>query len=222
MMNECAEEQVAPTKHSYTIGEEVANAITHGLGSVLSVVALALLVITGLRSGDIYRLVSGIIYGASLVLLYTCSTLYHSIPWPRAKYVFKILDHAGIYALIAGTYTPFCLVTLRPTVGWWMFILLWTFAAIGIAAEAFWVYRPKWLSAVVYLFMGWIVIIAIKPMIAALPPTALWLLIAGGLFYTVGAITYIPRRVPYLHAVWHLFVLGGSICHFLAVILYVM
>jgi hemolysin III len=136
--------------------------------------------------------------------------------------VFKVLDHAGIYVLIAGTYTPFLLVTMREAGGWWMCILIWALAIGGISVEAFWTYRPRWLSAAVYLAMGWLVVLAIKPLTATLDPGGVKLLVAGGLAYTVGTVFYVYKRIPYFHAVWHLFVLGGSICHFLAVVLFVM
>lgn len=208
-------------RRDYSLGEEIANSITHGVGIGLSVAALTLLIVYGLRSGDSWKLASAIVYGITLVLEYTASTLYHSFPQPQVKHVFKILDHAGIYLLIAGTYTPFLLVTIRGAGGWWWFIVVWALAITGIATEAFWAYRPRWLSAAVYLGMGWLVVLAIKPIIAHLEPAGLWLLVAGGLAYTLGTIFYVLKKVPYFHAVWHLFVLGGSICHFLAVVLFV-
>ncbi len=202
-------------------GEEIANSVIHGVGALLSIAGLVLLVVFGALSGDGWKLASGIAYGVSLVLEYAASTLYHSFPWPHVKHLFKIFDHCGIYLLIAGTYTPFTLVTLRGNGGWWLFVLVWTLAAIGIAAESFWAYRPKWVSVLVYLAMGWLVIGAIRPLAETLPPGGLWLLVAGGLAYTVGTVFYLMKKVPYMHAVWHLFVLGGSICHFLSVVLYV-
>jgi len=209
-------------RRDYTLGEEIANSITHGIGVGLSVAALTMLVIYGLRSGDVWRLASAIVFGIALVLEYTASTLYHSFPQPKVKHVFKVLDHAGIYMLIAGSYTPFTLVTIRASGGWWWFVIVWALAIAGIATEAFWTYRPRWLSAVVYLAMGWIVVLAIGPIVANLDPAGVSLLVAGGLAYTLGTIFYVLQRIPYFHAIWHLFVLGGSICHFLAVILFVM
>lgn len=209
------------TTRAYSFGEEVANAVTHGIGIVLSIAALTLLVAFAALFGDAWRIASGIVYGITLVLLYTSSTLYHSFPWPKAKYVFKILDHASIYLLIAGTYTPFTLVTLQGPWGWGLFAAVWGLALLGVGLEAFWVFRPRWVSAVVYLAMGWLVIIAIKPLVAALPPAGLWLLVGGGLAYTLGCVFYVLKRVPYMHAVWHLFVLAGSVLHFLGVMLYV-
>ena len=205
----------------YSVGEEIANSVTHGVGALLSVVALTMLVVFGALSGDPWKLAAGIVYGLSLVLEYTASTLYHAMPQPKVKHVFKILDHAGIYLLIAGSYTPFMLVTIRDDGGWWMFALIWGLAIIGITVEAAWAYRPKWLSVVVYVAMGWLCVLAIGPMIENLDPAGLWLLIAGGLMYTLGTIFYILKKVPYMHMVWHLFVLAGSVCHFLAIMLFV-
>jgi hemolysin III len=208
-------------KRQYSVGEEIAHSITHGIGAALSVAGLVFLVLKGINSGDPWRLVSGTVYGVSLVLLYTVSTLYHSFPWPRIKKVFQTLDHAAIYVLIAGSYTPFALVTLRGSGGEWMCAILWTIAIAGILSEVLWASRPRWLSVVVYLGMGWLSVVMIKPMLALLAPQGIWLLVAGGLSYTVGTIAYVSKRVPYLHAVWHLFVFAGSLLHFLAIAIYV-
>lgn len=208
------------TRRSYTVGEEIANGIIHGIGVGLSVAGLVLLIIYALP-GDGWRLAAALVYGITLILEYTASTLYHSFTHPKVKHVFKILDHAGIYMLIAGTYTPFTLVTIRNDGGWLVFSLVWAAAVIGVAVEAFWTYRPKWVSVVVYLAMGWGVVGAIRPLIASLAPGGVWLLVAGGLAYSVGTIFYVLKRVKYMHAVWHVFVLAGSVCHFLAVMLYV-
>lgn len=209
------------TRRPYSVGEEIANSVIHGVGVVLSVVALTLLVVFAVDSGGAWKLAAAIIYGTTLLLEFAASTLYHSFPQPRVKHVFKILDHAGIYLLIAGTYTPFILVTLRQSGLWWMFVLVWAIAVAGIAAEAFWVYRPKWVSAAVYLAMGWLIVLAMGPLRANLDTAGVWLLAAGGLAYTLGTIFYVLKRVPYMHAVWHTFVLGGAVCHFLAVALFV-
>jgi hemolysin III len=209
------------SNRDYTVGEEIANSITHGIGIAFSIVALTLLVAGAVAYGDRWALAGGIVFGISLILLYTGSTLYHAIPFPKARHVFKIMDHSAIYLLIAGSYTPFTLVTMRATGGWWMFAVVWTLAAIGIATEAFWAYRPRWLSAVVYLFMGWLAVFMIGPMQASLAAPGLWLLVAGGLCYTLGTVFYVYKRVPYFHMVWHLWVLAGSACHFMAVLLYV-
>jgi len=208
-------------RRPYSVGEEIANAVTHGVGGVLALVALVLLVVLAVQLGDWWRIASALAYGITLVLLYTASTLYHALPGPRVKHVFKIFDHASIYLLIAGTYTPFTLLALRGPWGWSLFAAVWTLAVAGVALEAFWVYRPKWLSALIYLVMGWLVIVAIRPLIAVLPPLGLWLLVAGGLAYTLGTGLYVMKRVPYTHAGWHLFVLAGSALHFFAVLLLV-
>jgi hemolysin III len=221
-MSDLSEEKSAKPRRSYSLGEEIANAITHGLGVGLSIAALVLLVLVAATKGNGWHLASSIVYGVTLLLLYLASTLYHSIPGEKARHVFKIIDHSAIYMLIAGTYTPFTLVTLRDSGGWWLFGIVWSLAAAGIALEAFWVYRPKWVSAAVYLGMGWLVVTAIGPLIANLPAPGVWLLAAGGLAYTFGTIFYILKRIPYMHAVWHLFVLAGSVCHFLAVMLFVL
>jgi len=213
---------------AYTLGEEIANSIIHGLGVALSIAALTMLIVFAVQAGNGWALGAGIVYGVSLVLEYTASTLYHSFPQPRVKHVFKILDHAGIYLLIAGTYTPFCLITLRDAslgpvshVGLWLFGIVWVLTIVGISTEAFWTYRPRWLSAVVYLIMGWLVGITIQPLIANIAPAGLWLLVAGGLCYTVGTIFYVLKKVRYMHAIWHVFVLAGSILHFIAVLVFV-
>lgn len=208
-------------RRAYTLGEEIANSVVHGLGVLLAVAGLTMLIVFAVQSGDSYKLAGAIVFGITLVLEYTASTLYHSFPQPSVKHVFKILDHAGIYLLIAGTYTPFTLVTLRSHGGWLLFGIIWALALGGIAVEAFWAYRPRWISALVYLGMGWLVVLAIKPLSMAIATPGLWLLVAGGLAYTVGTVFYVLKRVPYMHAIWHVFVLGGSVCHFLAVTLFV-
>jgi len=221
-------EQAAPAakapnkqKHHYTFGEEIANAVTHGVGIALSIAGLLILTIFATLTRDPWKITSAIIFGMTLVLEYTASTLYHAISQPTAKHVFKIIDHCGIYLLIAGTYTPFCLVTLRGDGGWYMFAVVWTLAVIGIVMEAFWTYRPKWVSSVIYVGMGWLVLFSIRPLMANLDPAGLWLLAAGGITYTLGAVVYAFKRVPYLHMVWHLIVIAASVLQFLAVLLFV-
>lgn len=211
----------ARRRRQYSLGEEISNSVTHGVGALFGVVALTLLVVFAVQEGSGRALAGGIVFGIALVLEYTFSCLYHSFPWPRTKHVFKVLDHAGIYLLIAGSYTPFTLVTLSGSRGWALFAVVWALAIAGISVEAFWVYRPKWLSAVIYLAMGWLVIVTFTPLVAALAAPGLWLLVAGGLAYTLGTVFYVLKRVPYTHMVWHLFVLAGSVCHFLAVLLFV-
>ncbi len=215
-------EGVSAQAQSYSLGEEIANAATHSIGVALSIAALVLLVIFAGRTEDSFRMVSSITFGSSLVFLYLASTLYHGLTSLRAKRIFKVFDHAGIYLLIAGSYTPFTLVTLRGPVGWTLLGIVWVLAVTGIVTEVFWVDRPRWLSALVFIGMGWIGILAVKPLAAALPQGGLWLLVAGGLAYTAGTIFYLLKSIPYMHAVWHLWVIGGSVCHVLAVLLYVL
>jgi len=164
--------------HTYSLGEEIANAVTHGVGALLSIAALILLVFAAAAWGDGWHLASAIVYGLTMFLLYMASTLYHAITHPTARHVFKIIDHAGIYLLIAGTYTPFTLVTIRNDGGWWLFAIVWALAAVGIGLEAFWVYRPRWASVAVYLGMGWLAVFMIKPLLANLEPVGVWLLVA--------------------------------------------
>jgi hemolysin III len=224
MTPDAKHEPMGSTKvRPYTLGEEIANSVIHGIGVVLSVAALTMLLVFAGWAQNGWAIASALVYGIALVLEYTASTLYHAFPQPNVKHLFKIFDHCGIYLLIAGSYTPFCLITLRGSGGLIMFGVIWTFAIVGIAAEAFWPYRPRWLSAAVYLGMGWMVMFSIKPLTdpAILNPTGLWLLVAGGLCYTVGTAFYVLKKVRYMHAIWHVWVLAGSICHFLAVLLFV-
>jgi hemolysin III len=201
--------------------EEKLNAITHGVGTILAVVGLISLTVMASLNGGIWHIVSFSIYGSSLVLLYLASTLYHSFTNERMKYIFKIVDHAAIYLLIAGTYTPFTLVSLHGSIGWTIFGITWGLAVIGIVFQVFFVKRFKFFSTLCYIFMGWLILIVIKPLAAALPIMGLYWLIGGGVFYTVGAVFYLARRLPYNHAVWHMFVLAGSFAHFVAVFKYV-
>jgi hemolysin III len=214
----------APGKRSrpQTTGEEIANSITHGLGAVFGMAALlAMVYVAIIGSRSLVLIVSLAVYGTSLFLLYMASTLYHALTHRTAKRVFQILDHSSIYLLIAGTYTPFCLVAVQGWAGIALFLVEWTLAVIGIVFEAVWHSRPGWLTAIVYIAMGWLALFVIGPVAAALPPAGIRLLVAGGLAYTVGVIFYAMRNVPYMHSVWHLFVLVGSILHFLAVLLYI-
>jgi len=200
------------------VKEETINALTHGLGAVLGVGGLALLVVMAALHGNAWHIVSCSIYGATLVLLFTSSTLYHSCHGPRIKHAFRIVDHASIYLLIAGTYTPFLLVPLRGGWGWSLFGVVWGLALAGIVFQIFFVDRFRLAQTLIYLAMGWLVVIAVKPLFARVPkPGLLWLL-AGGLCYTVGAVFYLWKTLRYHHAVWHLFVLGGSVCHYFAIL----
>ncbi|MEM6327820.1 MAG: hemolysin III family protein [Bacteroidota bacterium] len=198
--------------------EELANALTHGLGAVASAAGGAVLITLAALWGDAYHVVGASVFVGSLVLLYTASTLYHAIPWERAKARLKVFDHCAIYVLIAGTYTPFTLVGLRGAWGWSLFGAIWGLAAIGIVFKLFTTGRFTFVSTLMYVAMGWLVVIAIKPMVAALPPSTLAWLVGGGVAYTAGTIFYLSKRIPYAHAIWHLFVLAGSVCHFAAVL----
>ncbi|NPV05394.1 MAG: hemolysin III family protein [Syntrophaceae bacterium] len=201
--------------------EELVNSLTHGTGALLSAAGLGALVTLACLHGTVLHIVSCSIYGATLVLLYTASTLYHSVRSPRLKQAFRIVDRSCIYLLIAGTYTPFTLVTLQGSWGWTLFGLVWVLAAAGIVFQLLFAQRFKVLSAVGYLLMGWLIVFAVKPLLEALPDGGFTWLLAGGIVYTVGALFYLFKRLPYNHAIWHFFVLGGSACHYVAVLLYV-
>jgi len=205
------------TTHADGRAAETANSITHGLGVLLSVAALVLLTVSAASRGTARDVAGGAVFGATLVLLYTMSTLYHAVRAPRAKRVFHILDHSAIYLLIAGTYTPFCLSTLRGPWGWSLFGTVWGLAALGVAFKSVYTGRFEFLSTAVYLAMSWMVMVAAKPLWRALPRGGLAWLLAGGGCYTVGVVFYSWRRLRFHHAVWHLFVLAGSLCHVAAV-----
>jgi hemolysin III len=206
----------------YSPGEEIAHAVTHGIGAVLSIAGLAVLVAFSTRYGNAWHITSSSIYGATLILCYTASTLYHSIPHPRAKRILRQIDHATIFLLIAGTYTPFALVSLRESWGWWLFGTVWGIAIVGMIFELFTEQRYQKVSLAIYLGFGWLALAAIKPMLEAIGLEGLTLLVIGGLFYSLGVIFYAWERLAYHHAVWHLFVLAGSIFHFFAVLFYVL
>ncbi|MGJ8677263.1 MAG: PAQR family membrane homeostasis protein TrhA [Akkermansiaceae bacterium] len=200
--------------------EELASMITHAIGATLSVVALVFMII--LADGDPWKITSGTIFGSTLFLLYISSTLYHSFSGLRVKSVFQILDHSAIYLLIAGTYTPLTLVTLRGGLGWTLFGIVWAMAIGGILTKALMKNnREHWISTAIYVLMGWLAIFAIKPIYEALDMGGLVLLVAGGLSYTGGVVFFVWKKLLFNHAIWHLFVLGGSACHALAVILYI-
>jgi hemolysin III len=203
----------------YSLGEEIANSVTHGVGWLASVGGLAVLVTLAALTGGALRVVSCAVFGTTLVLLYAASTLYHALPSPRAKRVFRVLDHSAIFLLIAGTYTPLALVALGGGWGWALFSCVWFLAVVGVLLNTLAHGRWRWLSITLYLLMGWLVVIATKPLLAALAITPLVLLVAGGLAYTLGLTFYALKRMPYGHAVWHLFVLAGSTLHYFAVLL---
>jgi hemolysin III len=205
---------------SQTIGEEIANSITHGIGAGLSIAALVILTVLASRRGDAWRIVSFSIYGATLVLLYLSSTLYHSFLSLKIKNIFRILDHSAIYLLIAGTYTPVTLTLMRGAWGWTLFGLAWAMAIGGIIVTALLLDKLKALLVLSYVVMGLLVVIAIKPMIQMLPRGMIIWLFIGGACYILGIIFYLWKRLPYHHPIWHLFVLGGSISHFLGILFY--
>lgn len=208
--------------HKYTLGEELISAISHGVGTLLAITALVLCIVKGAQHGAV-NVVSGVIYGVSLIMLYTMSTLYHSFKPNRAKKVFRVFDHCSIFLLIAGSYTPFTLITLSGTNGWIMFAVIWTCAIAGIVFNSINLEKFDKISFILYLIMGWTVLFDIKALIANLDPTGLKLLVIGGITYTVGAIVYlIGNKVKYMHSVWHFFVLGGSIFQFFCILLYVL
>lgn len=204
------------------MGEEIANSITHGVGVLLAIAALVILVVGAVQIGDPWRVVSFSLYGASLIALYLASTLYHAIPGATAKKWLKRCDHAAIFALIAGTYTPIMLVTLRGPLGWSMAGIVWGIMIAGITMKFLFIDRFKRLLLGAYVAMGWIVVFALHVLWQRLSGGALWWLVAGGLTYTLGVVFYVWKRLPYGHAIWHLFVLGGSVCHFFFFYLHVL
>src|SRR5215213_7479331 len=201
--------------------EEVANCATHGVGLALSLAGLVALVALAWARGDAWHMASCAVYGASLVTLYLASTLYHGARAPRAKRLLQALDHCGIYLLIAGTYTPFTLVTLRGPWGWTLFGLVWGLALAGILFRVLFGTRYRPLAVASYVLLGWLCVVAVKPIFEHVPLGALAWIAAGGLTYTAGVFFFAADRIPHNHAIWHLFVLGGSICHYVAVLLHV-
>ena len=206
----------------YTLGEEIANSVTHGIGALLAIAAIPILVVIAVRAGGGVKLAAALVYTITMLVEYLMSTLYHAIAVDRAKRVFKVLDHSGIYLFIAGTYTPFCLVTLGNDGGIYLAVFVWVVALAGIACEAFWVFRPRWISALLYLLLGWCVVAYLPALVTNLPMEGLALLVAGGLVYTVGCIFYVLKKIPYMHSVFHVMVVAASVLQFLAVALYVM
>ncbi|MCB5266905.1 MAG: hemolysin III family protein [Candidatus Cloacimonetes bacterium] len=207
-----------PLSPKQSLPEEIANAITHGVGVGLAIAALVVLVVHAARISDTWKIVSFSIYGATMIILFLSSTLYHSFPQPYLKRFFRILDHSSIFLLIAGTYTPVTIGSMRGGWGWSLFGVIWGLTLIGIVLKIFAMSKLKWLSIVVYLTMGWIILIAIKPLIAVVSRDFLIWILAGGLAYSLGIVFYVARKIPFHHAVWHLFVLAGSFFHFLAML----
>jgi hemolysin III len=212
----------APRPRVYSRGEEIANWVTHGVGLVASIAGLTLLIVYSSHRGNAWHVVSFTVFGLTLLTLYTVSTIYHARRSERSKRLFRRLDHAAIFLLIAGTYTPFLLTHFRGPWGWTLFGAIWGLCGAGAVFQLFFGERYRLASTLAYIFVGWLIVVALEPMIARLPHGGLWLLLAGGLCYTLGVVFYLWRRLRYHHAVWHGFVLGGSTCHYLAVLLFLL
>jgi hemolysin III len=205
----------------YTVGEEIANSITHGAGVILAIAALTVMVSFSALRGDAWHVVSTAIFGATLIISYTTSTLYHSIPLPKVKPILRTLDHSAIFLLIAGTYTPLLLVSLRGPWGWSLFATVWSIAILGIVLRLVLNGRRHGLIVSLYVAMGWVILVAAVPLLEHMETNGLLFLLGGGICYTLGVAFYVWRRLPYHHAIWHLFVLGGSTLHFFTILLYV-
>jgi hemolysin III len=201
----------------YSPAEEVAHAVTHGIGCLAAVVGLVVLVMQAAARGETWEIVGAAIFGATLVLLYLASTLYHAVTAPRAKAVLKRIDHAAIYLLIAGTYTPICLGPLRGPWGWWLLGVVWLLGLTGLVLDVATARRFKWLSITIYLLMGWLVIVALRPLLTIFDRTTLLWMAAGGIFYTGGVAFYLWKSLPWNHAIWHVFVVLGSASLWVAV-----
>lgn len=202
----------------FTKKEETAHSITHGFGALLSIAALAVAIVLASFTKDPWVIVSVTIYGTTMLLMYLSSTIVHALPEGKVKDIFQIIDHAAIYLFIAGTYTPLLLISLRSSLGWMIFGIVWGIALAGIIFKIFFVKKFLIMSTVFYLLMGWMIVLVWEPMLAAMPQQTILYLAVGGLFYTVGAVFYVWRKIPYHHVVWHLFVLAGSAFHFFAIL----
>ncbi len=206
----------------YDKKEEIVNSTIHGIGAALAIAALVVLVVFAANKGNAWQVVSFSIYGSSMILLYLASTFYHAFSNPKVKSVFKVFDHASIYLLIAGTYTPFLLVNLRGPMGWSLFGIVWGLAVAGVVFKIFFIHRFNKISTLIYILMGWMIIVAMKEMVSAIAFSGIVWLFIGGLFYTVGTIFYLNKKMRYSHSIWHIFVLGGSISHFISIFFYVL
>ena len=209
---------LALRERTQSLGEEIANSVSHGVGLLAAVAVAPVLVLSAVQHGGAGRIVGATVFAATMVLLYLTSPLYHALPRNRAKRVFQVLDHAAIFLMIAGTYTPFTLGVLRGTWGWTLFGLVWSLALAGVVLTAVRGVRYPKLSTCLYLAMGWLILIAVKPLWLRVPAWGLFWLLAGGIAYTVGVVFYAAKRVCYSHFVWHLFVITGTACHFIAVL----
>ncbi|MBZ4683555.1 MAG: hemolysin [Fusobacteriaceae bacterium] len=201
--------------------EEISHSVTHAIGSFASIIGFVFLILKANKSGDIWHIVSFIIFGITLINLYTMSSIYHAFPPGKAKKVFEKFDHISIYFLIAGTYTPFCLTLLRGPLGWWIFGIQWFFVVVGIIFKSIWIDKYVGVATIIYIIMGWMIIFAIKPLLPVLSVNGFVLLAIGGIFYTLGTIFFAFRLFKYHHAVWHIFVVLGSIFHYLTIYFYV-
>ena len=206
----------------YSVAEELVHAITHGIGVILSIVGLSWMLYVSINVADPWRIVASSIYGVTLITLFLASTLYHSMYASRHREIFKLLDHCAIYLLIAGTYTPFLLVAMRSSTGWWIFGTIWALATAGIVKKLWFRHRFPKIALASYLVMGWLIVVAAPQVAEAIGPHGMAWLVAGGVSYSVGAIFYVVERIPFNHAIWHVFVLVGGICHFLGVALHVL
>ena len=206
----------------YSVGEEIGNSITHGVGAALAVAAIPISIVRAVGDGAGVLLAAALIYSISMLMEYLASTLYHALAVDGAKRVFKVIDHAAIYLFIAGSYTPYCLVTLSESGGVYLCAFVWALAIIGMAAEAFWTFRPRWVSVVIYLIMGWCVVGFLPALVENLAPTGLWLLVAGGICYSIGCVFYVLKKIPFMHMVFHLWVLAGSVLQFFSILLFVL
>lgn len=203
--------------HRYSTTEEKLNVLSHGLGLVLSVIAFPFLILKSIEFTGFWEPISFIIYGLSLIILYAASTFYHAAKTPKKRRILNIFDHSAIYVLIAGSYSPFCLVGLNSNLGWYMFLFVWLFALTGVILKLFFTGRFDKISTAMYLLMGWQVLFFIKPLMQSLTPEGLQFLIVGGVFYSIGAILYSIKKIPYNHFIFHVFVLLGSLSHFIAI-----
>ena len=204
----------------YSTGEEIANSVTHGVAALLSIAGLVVMLSMMPVTAGAATITAAAVFGASMIFLYTASTLYHAIPNLRVKRILQVLDHSAIYVMIAGSYTPFCLVTLKGTTGTMLCIAVWSIALAGIILQPVLMKRAEWLNCLLYLLLGWCVVLVFEPLMAALPSAGIWLLAAGGVVYSLGVIFYLWERIPYNHAIWHLFVLGGTVLQFFSVLFY--
>lgn len=221
-MSNPKEKTTADNAKRYTLGEEIFNSVTHGIGGLLSIAGTAVLIVMAAIHSDAWAVVSSAVYGASLIILYTMSTLYHAITNRRAKAFFRIMDHNTIFFLIAGTYTPITLVALRGALGWVLFGIVWGAAALGIVLNSIDLEKFRKPSVVCYILMGWVIIIAIKPMIEHVPFLSLLFLVIGGVFYTVGIIFYAIKKIRYFHSIWHIFTVAGSVFQYFSILIMVM